>query len=76
MHNVGKLALFGTGGKLSRLDLDSGYIGNIYPLCVSLSGKLKIALYWRHGNTTLLGSKKYNTQFHDDPNKQNFMWGK
>ena len=40
--------------KVSRLDLESGYTVNIYPLCVNLYDQLKKgASYCRYGNNTL-----------------------
>ena len=35
----------------------------------------KGALYWRHGNISLLDHMNYNTQCWDDPTIQHFMWG-
>ena len=63
--------------KLYRLDLHNGYMGNIYPLYAILSGQvfLKGASYWIHGSNPLPYNMKYNTQFWDDPNIQNFIWG-
>ena len=56
------MAFFNGRKRFSRLDLDGGYTGNIYPLCVSLYIQLleNIAAYWRHVNTTIPNNIKYN----------------
>ena len=49
--------------KLSRLDLDGGYTGNIYLLYVRIFGQLYLKngglTYWRHGNTTTPEKMRY-----------------
>ena len=55
--------------KPPRLDLDGGYKGIRYPICVNLTG----ALYCLLGNTTLPDILKDYDQCWDDPTIQNFM---
>ena len=62
--------------KSPRLDLDDGYTGNIYHLCVRIYGLIKKgASYWRYGNNTLRKNKSITTNARMITKKQHLMWG-
>ena len=59
-----------------QLDLDGGYIGDGYPLCVDLPGQMflkKGATYRLLGNTPLPELMEDDAQFLDDPTIQHFI---
>ena len=59
----------------TRLDLDGGYMGKIYPIGLNMTRQLykKGALYWMLGKNTLPEHMKDYAKLWDNTTNQNFI---